>query len=505
MCFNHQTCIPVWRRYMRGLLFFLCFIPLLYPAQSKAENKIIIGVGRDFYEGSKSRTFLHGSTNTWEGLTYLNQDLEAVPWLARSWESSSDGLEWTFYLRKGVRFHDGTPLTAKEVVASIERIRSHPRYDPTGNYRRVASVRARGDDAIAFTLNAPVPHFPKLVAYYSSPVIQPSCFDETGGVEKLVGTGPYQPVRISPDQEIVLSRFEGYWGPKAKYEKVVFKTIADSQTRLMALQAGDIDAIADVGGLLPEQLPQLESASQLAIKRVEVATTHVLLFNCGRPPFSDKGFRLWLSGTIDRKALVEAFTHGTGVVARDPYSRLCRPHAFGLIEPEAHAMPEIKPDQTPLLLLLHGGTLERWPYREMAQVIQALLSAHGLSAQIDIREPGGYHEAIKGGTFDLAIQPYTLMTGDPDFFYAYFIASTAPRNLGYQNPKADALIRAAREEMRPESRRTFYKRLQEILKQDMPLLPLYHDVSLYAHRKAVPGFEMDQLFRPILTQGPVWR
>lgn len=469
-----------------------------------AEKPFIIGVGRDFYEGPDSRTYLHGSTNTWEALTYLDGRMNAVPWLAESWDADPDGRIWTFVLRPGIRFHDGSPLTAQEAAASIDRIRAHPQYDPTGNYREVATVSAEGDRRVVFRLHAPVPDFAKRVAYYASPVIKPDGFGPQGRIERFAATGPFRVEQVIPGIEIRLSAVEAHWGPPPAHHNLVFRQIPDAQTRLMALLAGDIDAVADVGGILPQQADMIRKAENLTLKQTEVATTHILLFNCGRPPFSNPDMRGWLSGALDRKGLVSAFAGGAGRVALDPYSPLYADYAFGLIQPRPRPFPESGAGGTEAVVLLHGGTLERWPYADIAQVIQQVLSSKGMPARIDIREAGGFNEAIQAGGFDLAIQPYTLMTGDPDFFFAYFVASSAPRNPGYRNAAVDALINSARREMAPDRRKAAYRELSSIIGRDLPLLPLYHDVSLYAFRTNSGDFSMDHFFRPVLTRGLPW-
>lgn len=100
----------------------------------------------------------------------------------------------------------------------------------------------------------------------------------------------------------------------------------------------------------------------------------------------------------------------------------------------------------------------------------------------------------------MAMQPYTLMTGDPDFFYAYWIESDAPGNCGWKDARTDILIQKARHEMDSRRRKDLYRQLSETIRDQLPLVPLYHDVSLYACRKQAGEFEMDHLFRPCLTE-----
>ncbi len=490
MCFNIRS----------AKILFLLLSQIFFCFSASADPKTLtVGVGRDFYDGTDSRSFLHGSTNTWEGLTYLDKHLNAVPCIAESWQSTDDGRQWTFHIRKGVFFHDNTPVTNADVAASIQRIMSYPRYDPTGNYQAVISVTAQGKEEVVFRLKAPAPYFPKLTAYYSSPIIKPSCIASDGRITQLIATGPYKVIRIAPGDRIELEAFKEYWGEKPLYSKVIFRSITDAQSRIMALMAGEIDAVADVGAILPEQASEIRRHPDLILKQVQVATTHLLIFNSRILPFSELEYRAWFAGALNRSELVSVFALCAGIEARDPYTPLCRDFAFGLIRPESKPFPGNFSEKE-VIILLNQATLQRWHYLEIAQVIQEMLRGYGIAAKIETTEAGAYQETLKNGNFHIAIQPYTLMTGDPDFFYAYWIASDAPRNCGWKDAETDMLIRNARYEMNLSRRKELYRQLAEKISHFLPLVPLYHDVSLYACRKTAKEFEMDVMFRPHLTE-----
>ncbi|NJL60102.1 MAG: hypothetical protein HC887_11155, partial [Desulfobacteraceae bacterium] len=137
--------------------------------------------------------------------------------------------------------------------------------------------------------------------------------------------------------------------------------ISDAQTRMMALTAGEIDVIADVGAVLPEQAQSLKGNPDIVLKQVQVATTHVLLFNCRSLPFSELETRLWFAGILNRSQLVNVFAKGAGIEAREPFTPLSADFAFGLIQPEAKPLPKIVQGTT-VVILLSNATLQRWPY-----------------------------------------------------------------------------------------------------------------------------------------------
>jgi peptide/nickel transport system substrate-binding protein len=134
-----------------------------FPAQNSAPRRLVIGVGRDFFDGPDSRTFLHGSTNTWEALTYLNHNLRAEPWLAESWKEFGGGRLWSFFIRRNIFFHDGSVLTLGDIISSLKRMKENPQYDPTGIYKNVESLEAKGTREIIFRLKEPSPAFPNLM------------------------------------------------------------------------------------------------------------------------------------------------------------------------------------------------------------------------------------------------------------------------------------------------------------------------------------------------------
>ncbi|WP_022664564.1 ABC transporter substrate-binding protein [Desulfospira joergensenii] len=462
------------------------------------EDTLIIGVGRDFLDGPASRTYLHGSTHTWEALTYLDENLNACPWLARSWEIQDQARTWIFHLRENVRFHDNTPLTADLAKQSILRIASSPRYDPSGVFKDLETLEARGELDLVFHLKKPCPVFANRVSYYQSPVLHPRDFEPDGRLKSVTGTGPFYLKQAVPGDRIILEAFEGYWGIKPHFTRVVFRNLADAQTRAMALMAREVDAVADVGAILPQQVETLKHVSGLVLDHVEVATTHYLVINCAKPPFMENSHRQWLASVIDREAIVDALVAGCGRVAKDPFTPLAKEWCFGYLDGSWN--PVKMPLPVAVDILLHAATLERWPYLDIAQFIQMQLGRYGFKASIHIREPGAYYKEMKEGRFSLALQPNTLMTGEPDFFYAYYLASDGPRSYGCGCARTDELIARGRHSSTRAEQKPVYRQLSRQFSRDLPLLPLYHDISFFAYTDRLGFFGMDHNFRPLLVQ-----
>ncbi|MEW6266328.1 MAG: ABC transporter substrate-binding protein [Thermodesulfobacteriota bacterium] len=462
---------------------------------------LTLGVGRDFYNGPAGQMLLHGSTNTWEALTFIDDVMKVRPWLAESWHTPDQGRTWVFRLRPGVRFHDGSPLTSRDAAACLKVIAANPRYDPAGNFQRLKNVTASGREEVVFNLERPCPYFPNLVAYYGSPIVKPDGFDAKGRLLNLIGTGPYQVERIRPGETVELASFSGYWAGEPAYRKAVFKNILDAQTRVMALIAGEISAVADIGGILPEQADDLKAAPGVILKKQELHSTHQLIFNCRRPPFSSRQARLWLAGLVDREGLVRALVQEGGVVAGNPYCRLSSEWNFPFVQPKPGPRPDLdRPAGLRLVILLHGGFQQRLPYLALAQFIQALLAKNGWPAEIKVLEAGAYRQARQRGAYHLGIAPAGFLTADPDYFYSSFVSAGSPFGPGLTDDQMEGLIEAARYEMNPELRRDLYRRLAQLFNYHLPMLPLYHEVSLYAHRDSVAGLRLDAFFRPWLNE-----
>ncbi len=462
------------------------------------DQTLIVGVGRDFLDGPASRTYLHGSTHTWEALTYLDENLNACPWLARSWESTDQTRTWIFHLRENVRFHDNTPLTADIARQSILRIASSPRYDPSGVFQDLVRIDTQGNLDLVFYLKHPCPAFPNRISYYQSPILHPKDFESDGRLKTVTGTGPFYLKQAIPANRIVLLAFDGYWGPQPWFRQVIFRALADAQTRSMALMAREVDAVADVGAILPQQVENLKTVPGLIIDHVEVATTHYLVFNCAKAPFRERMSRQWLASILDRDTIVNALVAGCGRVARNPFTPLAKNWCFGHLSGQEN--PVQAPVPAPVDILLHAGTLERWPYLDIAQFIQMQLGQFGFKAAIHIREPGAYYREMSEGKFDLALQPNTLMTGEPDFFYAYYVASDGPRSYRCGRAQTDRLIEQGRHSTTFAQQQTIYSRLSAEFARDLPLLPLYHDIAFFAYTDRLGFFGMDHNFRPLLIQ-----
>ncbi len=467
-------------------------------------QELIVGIGRDFYQGPESGVFVHGSTGVWESLTYLNEDMIPEPQLAEELTPNEDATEWSVRLRSGVNFHDGTPLNAEALMANINRILDNPKFDDYGTFLNFEGADIAGDMEVVFKFNQPEPAFPLKANYHGFAIFSPASFDEEGAISIPYGTGPFKYEDYIKDEALILTRNDDYWGERVNLEKVTFKPIPDPSTRLAALQAGEIHVIADVGGVLPEQGVIVEGDPNLVLQSRLVTTSHYILFNGQKAPFNDVNIRRAVSLAVDRSLIVNELLEGYGEPADSIFTPIATDYVVrGLFQTHKDEAEELASgtDGVQVTLVVSSALANRWPYKPVAEVLQMELGELGFDVEIEMMEAAAWVEALRNGEYHMTLTPYTFMTGDPDFVFGRWIHSqgqmNASRGLGYSSDEADKLIEEATVESDLSKRKDLYGQLQRLMDQEVPMTPIFHDVTLYAFRKEVQGLTLDAYFRPM--------
>jgi peptide/nickel transport system substrate-binding protein len=474
----------------------------------KVPQELVIGIGRDFYDGPESGNFLHPSTGVWESLTYPGVDLEPMMQLATKIESADNNQVWTVSLRQNVNFHDDSLLNAEAVVKSVMRLKDNPELDEYSTFLTLDKVEATDDKTVKFTFNRSQPGFAAMVAGKGCPIFSIKSFDEEGKVTHPYGTGPFKFEDYKKDEQLVITRNDNYWGEKAKLEKVTFKTVPDPSTRLAALTAGEIDAIVDVGGILPEQSSSIKKDENLVLLTQPVTTSHYVVFNNKKEPFNDKDLRQAVSLSLDRKELVDKVMSGYGQPAETLYTPLAEKWVTkGLWKTDKAKAKELatKAEESQKVdLIVNAALANRWPYKSIAEILQSELKELNLDVEIKTVEGAAWGDTLKNGEYDMTLSPYTLMTGDPDFYFGQWIDSQGQMNiargLGYNNPEADRLVAEAATGKDAAARQKVYGELDKLVAEDVPVAPIYNDVCIYATKKTVNDLTIDPFFKPSLEK-----
>lgn len=220
-----------------------------------------------------------------------------VPALATSWSASEDGLTWTFALREGVTFHDGSALDGAAVATSLNRARVN---GGTLGKAPIAEIRATEDGTVAITLSEPFAVLPAMLAEYTSGIIAPSSINADGSVSDLIGTGPYRVTELAPPNQMRITAYDGYWGSAPAIADATYHAVSRAETRALMAESGDADITLSLD---PASTTRLAGADNLTVRSEPIP--RVLMLKINGNTF-DAATRKALSLAIDREGIAKA-------------------------------------------------------------------------------------------------------------------------------------------------------------------------------------------------------
>ncbi len=426
---------------------------------------------------------------------------EIVPWLAKSWTTSADKLEWTFKLRDDVKFHDGSPLTADAVVFSFLRQKdeNHPGRKKTDvfayysdNFKKLESVEKVDDHTVRFRLSNPYAPFLAALALFSTSIVCPNAFEKSGkdgdGRYKYdvsqdpIGTGPFRFSVWERGSRIVLLRNPDHFAGAPHIEKLVFKPIKDSQARLKELEAGGIHGmtspgLGDLAGILANKRLRLLSRPGVNVCYLAMHTQ--------KRPFDDPRVRRAVAFAVDKRNLIEAAYEGQAEAAVTMVPASMKGCA---------KIPDRRVDLRRAKKLLADAGLESgfqttlWypnnvraylPEPETTAIqIQQDLKQIGIEAKLVKKEWSAYLQAVQNGKHDMCILGWMADIGDPDnFLYVLLDKENAipgqSNNLSfYMGERVHKLLIEAQSTYVWDHRERAYHDAQRILFEEVPVLPL---------------------------------
>lgn len=430
----------------------------------------------------------------YSGLTRLKLDMSAEPDLAESWTSSPDLKEWTFTLRKGVTFHDGSPFSAADVVASFEAILDPKTASPARqNIGPIAKVAAQDDHAVVFSLSAPFADLPVTLAYTNAKIVPAAVIK--AGLARLdreaIGTGPFKLVSFEPERQIVVARNGAYYDPARPYlDRIVVVVYPDSSAEGSALISGDTDLISTVP---PTEFARLQKAGGVKALRVPSGQFCNINLGCDQKPFNDIRVRQALALTVDRAAMVDFVTEGLGTVGNDtPMNPAYRYYA---------GQPERKPDIAKAKALLaeagYPNGLEatlvasdRPPLRtQLAVALREMAKPAGFNINVQTMPHATYLDQVwKKGSFYVGF--YNMQATADAIFALLYTSNAAWNETRWNNPAFDKVVNEARATIDEPRRRALYAEAQRLMHAEVPsIIPTFFDL-LAAQRDWVNGFAL---------------
>jgi peptide/nickel transport system substrate-binding protein len=436
--------------------------------------------------------------NVTQGLVrFKHGTTEPAPCLATSWTISPDGLTYTFKLREGVKFHDGTPLDAKAAAFSFLRQmdKSNPAHlrDATFAYwsamfNMITAVEVVDPMTLRFRLREP--HAPLLesLCIPAAHLISPKFTDQ----RHPVGTGPFRFVEWLPNERITLEKNPDYWEGAPQIDHLIFTVVPDSSTRLIELQTGQCQVM---DGIDPNSLPIIKADKNLSLLTAPGLNVCYLAFNCQKSPLDDVTVRCLIASHIQKRDIIADVYRGAAIVAKNPMPPLIAGYNAAMPE-ERDGCQMSHLVAIPKRLRLEVMTNPR-PYLpnplRAAEMIKADLAKAGTTVDIVPNEWGEHLSRTSHGEHEMALMGWVGDTGDADnFLYVLLDKDTATLGSAlnvcfWMNDDYHNLMLAARRELDPEKRAALYRKAQEIVYEECPMVPLAHAEQLMACRANVSG------------------
>ena len=447
-----------------------------------------------------------------DGLLRFTPDARVEPALATRWETSPDGKVYTFHLRTGVKFHDGTPFVARHVVSSFQRVldpaqrggRGWPLFPiagarefTDGKAKTVTGLAAPNDSTVVVTLAEPLAIFPKLLAMPVAAIVPPSAGADFG--EKPVGTGPWKLVEWRHDDYLRFAANKEYWGGAPKADSLTARISPEGSTKVAEFEAGNVDVL-----LVPEadsrQWSQTDER-QAAMTSVPALRFIHMSINTKRGPLADVRVRQAINQAVDTRGILQRLVSGRGRVAAGVIPAIL-PGADTTRAPYAYDPAAAK------RLLAEAGypngiDVELWTsttpiFVRMAETIQSYLNAAGIRTKLVQRESASAREAARKGDVDLFIREWYADYPDPENFLFPLLHS---QNAGvggnysfYASPEFDRVVDASRREQDDARRVALYQRADSIAFHDAPVLFLFFYNDLYAIQPWISGFTPPTIF-----------
>jgi peptide/nickel transport system substrate-binding protein len=439
----------------------------------------------------------------YETLVIPDEKMKPAPLLAESWERA-DALTWKFHLRKGVNFQDGASCNAQAVKFSLERMQQE---GPKWAVLPIKTITADDDYTVTIVTDKP---FSPLVEYLMVPctsIINPAAIatDKNALDSVSAGTGPFKLAEFVPHQKVVVVRNEDYWGAGPKLQKVTYKVITDANTRLMALQAGEVDAIRDVP---LSEVAKLQADPKLRLEMTMGTRTTYYGFNTDRDYFKDIRIRQAFNLAIDRASLVKNILYDIGQPAKGFVTPTLPEYAdlAGYAYDPAKARQFLadagwkdgdgdgilEKDGKPFKIVLTTSTFATF-LKPLAEAIQAQLKEVGVATEVRVVDTAASSDAVAKRNFDLTADASPARYGGADYQLVSRFHSTINPSIhartGYVNARVDELLVQAQGEVDESKRLQEYMEIQQIIDREAAVIPLLYEMEVVATSSRVAGFK----------------
>ncbi|WP_062119588.1 ABC transporter substrate-binding protein [Aureimonas sp. AU40] len=461
--------------------------------------------------------FLFQRMQVGETLLEVDREGRPQPGLATSWSVSADGLVWTLPIREGVRFHDGTALTAENAAAALRFARAKP---GVLERARIESVAAEGK-AVVIRLAEPFAPLAALLAHASTIILAPASYGPDGTATKVLGTGPYRLTRLEAPQRMAVEAFDDYWGGKPAIREATYLAAGRGETRTLMAESGDADLAFQLD---PPSIARLKANGAVEVMKVPLPRIMQIKLNAGLPPFDTAEGRLALSESIQRAGLASALLRapGTGAtqlfppsveawhdpdlapLATDPERARARLEALGWA-PGADGI--LAKDGKPLRLkLLTYADRPELPL--IATALQDQFRQVGLDVEVSVTNSSSIPAGHQDGTLQLALaarnyslvpDPFVTLLGD------FREGGSDWGSMNWNDPAFHAATKALLASTDPAEQTRLRREIAAILQRDLPVVPVVWYEQTAAVTKAVEGAAIDPFERSFGLSKMAWK
>lgn len=504
-------------------LALLVLLPLsLAQAQPRPGGEVVLAATEepDTLDAQKTSAALTGAIMRFVGDTLITKDLRGnfTAGLARSWTVSGDGLTWTFQLKDGIKFHDGTPMNAQAVEFTVKRALAPETKSPIAAalFGPVASVQAAGANSVVIKLKEPFSPFLDNLTDPRAMMVSPQAVQQLGDRfgRSPVGTGPFKFQEWRSADRIILVRNPDYqWGPAHVHagppylERVVLRIMPESAAQVAAFERGEIQVFWP-STVPPTDVRRLQAANRYQFfSFLRKGVGLFMEFNVTKEPFNDLRVRRALNYAVEKKSILQIALEGLGEVASGPLP----PSIWGYWEGVTTYAPGYDPAEAKKLLAEagwqpgSGGTLTKDgrpfaftlflapidTWRRSAQIVQAQLRVYGIQMEIQTFEFGTLLARLRAGDHQADLMGYTYTS--PDIVQLWFHSKNIGTGLAhshYRDPALDRLIDGSRSETDQRKRADIYRDIQKLIVDKALWLPLWTNTSYVALQQSVVGAKM---------------
>ena len=491
-----RTLVPTWFMVLRAalLLILVCF---LSSCSARPDSDTLVMIIESSPTNLDPRVGLDAQSERIDSLLFddlLTRDehLNVEAQLAERWEIPNP-LTYVFHLRSDVKFHDGRPLTSRDVKWTFDSLlQGKILSTKAAAYRFVDRIDTPDNYTVVFHLKEP---FATLLWNLSDGAIGIVPFGSGSEIgSQPIGSGPFRFVRAEQDKEVVIERNEAYWGEKPHLKRVRFAVVPDTTTRALELRKGSADIATNA--LTGDMVLALQREPNLEVLRGPGTVLAYLAFNLRDPILNDARVRQAVAYAVDRGPMIH-------YLLRD----FARP-AYSILPPESWAYDgdvphyDHNPERARQLLEQAGypavngvrfhltmKTSTEESTRLLAAVLQQQLRDVGIVLDIRTFEFATFFSDVARGAYQLHSLRWIGGNEDPDIFEYVFHSNKFPphgaNRTYYANPRMDVLIDQARSQLDEKTRQQLYAQIQQILAEDLPYIDLWHQDNVMVHSKRV--------------------